>query len=459
MRRTITALAALAVALLPATEAAAGPPDLTEVELTVATSDGQRLPATLRIPADAPGPLPGMVLLHGAGAHPRADLQQEGEAFARAGVATLVYDKRAAGYSLTDRSYPRLAEDAITAMALLRTRPEIDSAQVGVWGFSEGGWVAPLAAEQDPEAAFLVVVGANGVAPLRQQAWAEASTLYAKGVRGSLLDAASRTTYRMINGMGMFPEPYYDPGPPLRSLRLPVLGIWGEKDRLTPPVESVDAYRAALDAAGNPHYTLRTVAGGDHRVRTTATGWDRGAELVPGYVELVGSWVTDVASGRAPATSVEGAGDQPRPTADMPPLAWYESAWLQGAALIVMLVGFAGFGLVAAWRRLRGHLARAAGWPARLLAGGGLVAVVGGLAYVGFAVVASRERLDLGPLLAGRPPLWLLLQVLAVAVVAALLVLGWRWRQAAGDRARIVSLLVAGVVFVPWALGWGLLVP
>ncbi|MDN5857226.1 MAG: alpha/beta hydrolase, partial [Pseudonocardia sp.] len=233
---TLLALAAAAVVPL----APAEPPDghVEQRELTVTTVDGRRLPATLRLPAH---PLPGhpaMVLVTGAGPGRRERLAAEADAFTRAGIATLAYDKRTVGYSLTERSYAQLADDAAAAAALLRTRPGIDPDSVGYWGLSEGGWVAPLAASRDPRAAFLVTVGANGGPPLVQQSWAERIKIEHAGVAGSLVDAYAYTAYRLISGFGMFPEPYYDPGPVLRSLRLPVLGVWGDRDVLTPPVQS-----------------------------------------------------------------------------------------------------------------------------------------------------------------------------------------------------------------------------
>jgi dienelactone hydrolase len=430
-----------------------------ETELSITTSDGVVLPATLHAPAERRPGLPGMVLVHGSGPRVREQYRLEAEAFARAGIVTLTYDKRADGYSLLQRSYSRLADDAVAAAATLRQRPEVDPARVGLWGLSEGGWVAPLAASRAPETAFLVTVGANGVSPLRQQTWAEATRLEHAGARGSLVDAASRTLYRLIAGMGLFPEPYYDPGPPLRTLTLPVLGIWGAQDRLTPPVESVAAFRAALDEAGNRHYTLRTLPGGEHRARATTTGFDRSDRFAPGYLELVAAWVGDVAAGRAPARAVAGAGEQPRPTVDVPPLAWYESVWAQWAAPVVLLAGFAGLGAGAAWRRLRGRRGPAAPWSARVLAAAGLAVVLGWPAYLAHLQAAGGRTIDLGPLLAGRPLPWLALQALAVVAVVALAVLGARQVRGDGDRARSAVLLGTGAVFVPWALYWGLLLP
>jgi uncharacterized protein len=459
-----TALAAVTIALLPA-QAQPAPQapdpataDVVRTELAVTTSDGLTLPATLHVPAGARPGLPGMVLVDGSGPATRERRRAEAEAFARAGIATLTYDKRTVGYSLTQRSYPQLADDAIAAAALLRGRAEVDPARVGLWGLSEGGWVAPLAAARDERTAFVVVVGANGVAPLRQQTWADASRMEHFGVRGSLVDASSRTLYRQLTGMGVFPEPFYDPGPPLRTLTVPVLGIWGALDRLTPPVESVAAYRDFLDQAGNRQYTLRTIDGAEHALHVTTNGYDRGTEFAPGYVDLIGSWVADVAAGRTPPTSVAGTGEQRRPTAEAPPLAWYETAWVQALALVVMLAGFTGLGFAAVWRRIRGRSERPAPWSARLLAGAGLAAVFGWLIYVGDLLMSRGSELDPGPMIAGRPLLWLALQVLAVVAVGAAVALGVRtWRGGGGPR--IAVLLAAGAVFVPWAVHWGLLVP
>jgi uncharacterized protein len=453
----LAVVATAALAVLPGQ-----PPPATaavqETQLSVTTVDGLTLGATLHVPAGARPGLPGMVLVHGSGPRTREHLDAEADAFARAGIVTLTYDKRTVGYSLTQRSYSQLADDAIAAAAVMRGRAEVDPAKVGIWGLSEGGWVAPLAAARDPRTAFLVLVGANGVAPLRQQAWADASRMDHVGVRGSLVDASSRTLYRLAAGLGLFAEAHYDPGPPLRALTLPVLGIWGALDRATPPVESVAAYREFLDRAGNDHYTLRTFDGAEHALRTTATGYERGAEFAPGYVDLVGSWVADVAADRTPPASVAGAGEQLRTSVDAPPLAWYESVGVQAGALAVMLAGFGGLGLTAAWRRVRGHSGPPAPWSARVLAGAGLVAVPGCVLYIGSVMMTRGGVFEPGPMIAGRPLPWLALQALAVVATGAAGALGVRmWRR--GEVRRHASLLAAGAVFVPWAVYWGLLLP
>jgi uncharacterized protein len=499
-----TALVAGTIALTGAAPAAAEPvagsPPTTAIELAVPTTDGLSLPATLRLP-DVPAPgRPAMVLVHGAGQGPREGLRPEAEAFAAAGVATLTYDRRTVGYSFTERSYSRLADDAVAAAAVLRAQPGVDPGRVGLWGLSEGGWVAPLAAARAPETAFLVVVGANGMGPLRQQVWAEAVKVQSAGVRGSLVDAASAGVYRLIADLGLFSEAGYDPGPVLRRLTLPVLGVWGAVDRSTPPVESVALFREALDQAGNPHYHLRTVAGAEHSLHSSVDGFHAEPGFAPGYVDLVGSWTSAAAAGNAPPSSVSGTGEQPRPTADVPPSAWWESAVAHGVVLVLMLGGFGGFALTAAIRRVArairpGTPREPAPVAARVLASTGPVAVLGTLVYLGsLTVVRGGEALDPGPLLAERPLPWLALQALAVITVLAAAALVARLvrrpgtataiapldapvpvaaggrgpgtvrrpvtpLRSAGEHVRLAMLLVAAAAFVPWALYWGLLVP
>lgn len=487
------------------TGVAPAPPDIREVQLTVRTSDGLALPATMRSPAGAAPGGPAMVMVHGAGAGPLDKYRAEAEAFTRAGITTLSYEKRSAGYSQTERSYSRLADDADDAADLLRAQPGVDPAKVGLWGISEGGWVAPLAASRAPSTAFLVVVGANGVQPLRQQTWAEALKMQLAGGQGSLVDAASSGSYRLINSMGLFPEPYYDPTSVLRGLTVPVLGIWGALDRATPPAESVAVFRDELESAGNRHYLLRTFDDAGHLLTPSPDGFQKGAGFAPGYVELVGSWASAAAAGQAPPSSVVGSAQQPRQSADVPPSAWYESAPAHGVALGLMLAGFVGFGIAAAARRLSrsGRDRRpgaaapaepvlvgaagarptpgssvAVGQPgadrvlpvaapvsARVLASAGLATVVGTLVYLGVLMMTrGGHAVDPGPLLLGRPLPWLALQALAVTSVVAGAVLAVRLVRDevvrdGGERVRLTMLLVAGAVLVPWSLYWGLLLP
>ncbi len=378
--------------------------------------------------------LPGLVMVHGSGAHSREDYREQAEAFARQGIATLIYDKRTDGYSQFERSYSTLADDALAAVSVLRKRSDVDPARVGVWGLSEGGWVAPLAASRSSDVAFVVTLGANGVEPSRQQAWAVENQFRRLGMDGSIVRMAS-AMLRQLAGAGVFPEAHYDPVPVLTSLRQPVLGLWGAKDILTPPGEAVRIFRESV-----AHHTLRVFPDAQHQLRRTTDGFDKLPGYAPGYLELVGSWVN-----HPPAVSTADAPPvQDRPSTAVTPLAWYEPTWLQLAVPVFLLVAFAWYPLFR-----RGPAAR----PARWLSATGLLAVLGFL-VVDVLIQLSMGK-GLGPVVAGRPLPWLALQLLSLGAVAATIGTAVAWWRNRGPRLGV--LLAGGVVFVPWAIYWGLL--
>ncbi|MGW0194968.1 alpha/beta hydrolase family protein [Nonomuraea sp. NPDC003201] len=451
------------------------PDDLTAAEVSFRGSGGLVLHGSVISPVQARSGRAGVVLVHGAGTGmKRNKLLGEAVAFARQGLSVLIYDKRSEGYSLFERSYSQLADDALGAVQTLRRQPGVDPAKVGIWGLSEGGWVAPLAASRSKDISFVIVVGANALQPLRQQTWAVAAGLRKAGVHGSFVDRAEPTMYRVITDAGMFPEPYYDPEPVIASLRQPVLGIWGVHDLLTPPRETPPIFAKALEKGGNRQYTFRFFADADHAAhRTPDGGVTRLPELAPGYAELVGGWVGEATSGRAPVAQVTGpAPVQADDTVAVPPAEWWESAGVQGAALVLFLVAFGGYPVVALVRRIRrrgggssvGRAGQGETAPVKgawLVSAGGLAVVVGAFLYLFYSIMTGGKLASPGPLVAERPLIWLALQALAIAtVVGTVLTFVRRPRSApVGERVRVGLLMAGGVVFVPWALYWGLLLP
>jgi uncharacterized protein len=149
----------------------------------------------------------------------------------------------------------------------------------------------------------------------------------------------------------------------------------------------------------------------------------------------------------------------------MAPSAWWEAAWVQLGAFVLFIAAFAGYPLVALLRYFRGrsHLA-AGGNAARLLVATGAAAVLGLFVYVQYVLISTTLVAEPGPVLVGRPLAWLLLQALALTAVGALVATGVAWRKAgsavsSGERLRLGLLFAGGVIFVPWALYWGLLLP
>lgn len=431
------------------------------------------LRGTILIP-DAPGRKPAMALVHGAGPGPREQNRIEAEAFAREGIVTLIYDKRTEGYSQFERSHELLADDALAAVRMMRTHPDVDPEVVGLWGLSEGGWVVPLAASRSDEVAFAVLVAASGVPPARQHSWYLENQLHHQHVSGSMVKAISRTGMRLIVDAGMFAEANHDPVPPLEQLRQPVLKLWGEKDRVEPPAESARIMREALERGGNQRYTIRFFPNAEHGLRASPDGFIVHDTLTPGYTETVGAWTHEVARGEAPGPSIAGPiPEQARLSRPLAPLAWWESGWVQLGATVLPALTFAAYLLaafgVALARLVHGHppatpeptVQRARRW-APWLTITGLATIVGFLCYFGFLIFTDASAV--GPMIAGRPIPWLVLQVLAAGASVSTVALSVSWWSARAEmsrveRVRIGVLLLGGAVFVVWATYWGLLVP
>ncbi|MEU4805890.1 alpha/beta hydrolase [Actinosynnema sp. NPDC023587] len=83
------------------------------------------------------------------------------EAFARAGYASLSWDKPGVNGAPGNWLHQTMADrvrETLDAVAWAKGRPEIDPERIGLWGASQAGWVLPAAARH-PDVGFLIAVG------------------------------------------------------------------------------------------------------------------------------------------------------------------------------------------------------------------------------------------------------------------------------------------------------------
>jgi hypothetical protein len=124
---------------------------------------------TLYLPAGA-GPHPAAVFAPGYGDWTRHErlFRVHAERLAARGLALLIYDKRGCGESGGDwrrASLAELAADALGGHALLRTHPSVDPDAVGLFGTSQGGLIAVLAATREPAVAFVATLSLSTRSP------------------------------------------------------------------------------------------------------------------------------------------------------------------------------------------------------------------------------------------------------------------------------------------------------
>jgi uncharacterized protein len=105
-----------------------------------------------------------VVFIHGSGKQSRS--LHWAERFAKDGIAALVYDKRGAGksggeyegnQSVSEKNISLLADDASAALRKLAAHPSLKGKPVGFAGISQAGWIAPVAAQRNDLAKFLVI--------------------------------------------------------------------------------------------------------------------------------------------------------------------------------------------------------------------------------------------------------------------------------------------------------------
>jgi dienelactone hydrolase len=293
------------------------------------------LAGTLILPGGRP-PHPAVFLFHGSGPHGR-DLSTA-RWFADHGFAALTYDKRGVGESTGDfRAGPfmDLCDDGLAAVQYLKSRKEIDSRHIGVWGMSQGGWLGPLAASRSAEISFVIAVSGPGVSPgeqmlvyyaneLRDRGMAEADVREADALRrdvwnylftGKGFEKASRELaearvkpwFTEVNSQQdrLFEplqkpseldrpgssiqrfrrEMTYGPVPALRALRVPALFLFGAQDRLIPVEKSASIIRNVLTESGHTDFTVRVFDGDDHNLR------DARGEIDPRYLDTIREWL------------------------------------------------------------------------------------------------------------------------------------------------------------------------
>ena len=137
------------------------------------------------------GPHPAVILVHASGAEDREYLLPFARFLIRHGMAVLGYDKRGVGASTGDwnkASFDDLAGDVVAAFEYLKTRSDIRRDEIGMLGWSQAGWVMPLAATRAKDLAFLISISGAGVSGAETTIDQARNEMAANGMRPQMVD-------------------------------------------------------------------------------------------------------------------------------------------------------------------------------------------------------------------------------------------------------------------------------
>ena len=253
-----------------------------------------RLSGLLLVP-NSDVPFPAVVFIHGSGESDRDSFWYlyQAHILVSSGIAVLLPDKRGCGKSegiWHTMNFETLAEDAVAGLRLLSQVTSVDSTRLGLVGFSQGGWIAPIAAQQSALAKFVVDVSGGAVTPNRQIAHEVEQDMVQAGVPSPVIDIVHSLYVRRAKKR--FPEFWekngeFDPLPLWRQLRVPLLFIYGEKDEddNTPVKESVSNLEI-LRAEKTKTLDIKVYKESGHALGDPATGWIRQE-----YLDNLVAWI------------------------------------------------------------------------------------------------------------------------------------------------------------------------
>ncbi|HEY7623703.1 MAG TPA: alpha/beta hydrolase [Candidatus Limnocylindria bacterium] len=258
--------------------------------------------------------------------HPASDRSRDQALFAHLaailpprGVAVLRYDRRGDDVPFADQ-----VADASAAMDALLARTDVDPSRLGLWGFSQGAWIAPMVAAGSGRARFLVLLASTGVSPAGQMRYGTVKHARDAGygedvarriielrdtlehyARGSLprrraqqvIDAAADEPWfehayvraELPAAPGFWPDLDFDPAAIFARVTVPTLLFYGEDDEWQPIDASIAAWRRAAEKAGNSDLEVVRLAGTGHAPMLHG-GDDRGS-ISPEYETRLLDWL------------------------------------------------------------------------------------------------------------------------------------------------------------------------
>jgi alpha/beta superfamily hydrolase len=285
------------------------------------------LAGTLTLPNNK-GKFPVVILISGSGPQDRDESFMGHKPFlvlsdylTRQGIGVLRFDDRGVGEStgnFGNATTEDFSKDVLSAIAYLKTRNDVDIKNIGLIGHSEGGIIAPLAANNSKDVAFMVLLASTGISgtelsvmqsktlrefPVKDEVAYEKNTRKAiaivisnKGeseIKKELtkhyndflrpiltsLNVPEKNINAFIeNQLKTSLQPWsryflqYNPADEIEKLQIPVLSLNGSKDTQVNAKINQEAIRQALIKGQNKNYKIVELENLNHFFQECETG-------------------------------------------------------------------------------------------------------------------------------------------------------------------------------------------
>jgi uncharacterized protein len=228
-------------------------------------SEGITLAGTIVKP---PNPYAAVVIVHGSGQEKR--MMEFATLLAKNGIAVLTYDKRGVGESggvyvgpevgtnnIDSSNLGLLSVDASNATNMLLAQLP-SNVPIGLIGFSQAGWIIPLAAEKNRNVKFIVIFSGPVITARKQLRF----QLFTEG-KSDFWDTHTETDARehIQNDPDRYQFADTDPFDPLSTLSIHGLWLFGGKDVQIPVGLSIERLNMLKSIGKLYEYKLFPVLG------------------------------------------------------------------------------------------------------------------------------------------------------------------------------------------------------
>jgi len=220
----------------------------------IINSEGINLAGTIYKPKNA---YASVVVVHGSGQETR--MTEFAELLANNGITVLTYDKRGVGKSEGVYAGPEVGTNNVDSVninllakdaraALNKIKNYSNGTPIGLLGFSQAGWIIPIAANNNPLVNFMVLFSCPTITSLEQLRF----QFYTNGNTNFWVNHTEEDARNHIkNDSDRYQFISTDPKVALRNISVPSLWLFGEKD-IQIPVKLCIEQINALKSKGKP---------------------------------------------------------------------------------------------------------------------------------------------------------------------------------------------------------------
>ncbi len=321
-------------------------------------ADSVHISGTLTMPEKG-SKFPAVLLITGSGPEDRdcnlfghKPFKVIAEYLSNRGFAVLRVDDRGVGKTTLGKN-PKLvtsenfAKDVLSGVDFLKNRSEINPKKIGLIGHSEGGMIAPMAANQSKDVAFIISLAGTGVPGFVLSHNQNETIMLKSGVDSAQvkerlifndrllslmiseddnkvfeekisaeingLDDEQKTKFGIKKGMEkmMIAQiksqniPWvkfymkHDPATDWRNVKIPVLALNGTKDTQVTYELNLSAIEKSLKIGGNIHHKIVKLEGLNHLFQHAETGLVNEyatikEDFAPEALQIMGDWLTEI---------------------------------------------------------------------------------------------------------------------------------------------------------------------